>query len=237
MRQEVLTKEQAELLPLVKKFIKDFGLVGGTAIALQIGHRRSIDFDLFSDREFNNAKIRRLIITSGHQIGKVYKDEAGQFTFFVNPVKSVSLVSGLKSPTATNLLSPTSSTALFNRVNKVQFTFFHYSFKIEFSKHFEKILRMPDLLTLAAMKAYALGRRAKWKDYVDLYFIINKYHSIKKIVEKSKAIFKNEFNERIFREQLAYFKDIDYREEIDYLPGFAISDKKVKKELIKFSLE
>lgn len=204
MRQEVLTKEQAELLPLVKKFIKDFGLVGGTAIALQIGHRRSIDFDLFSDREVNNGKIRQMIIKSGCKIGKVYKDEAGQFTFFVN---------------------------------KVQFTFFHYPFKIEFSKHFEKILRMPDLLTLAAMKAYALGRRAKWKDYVDLYFIINKYYSIKKIIERGKTIFKGEFNERIFREQLAYFKDIDYREEVEYLPGFAVSDEKVKKELIKFALE
>lgn len=204
MRQEVLTDEQIKLLPLVKKFIKDFGLVGGTAIALQIGHRRSIDFDLFSDREFDNAKIRKLIIKSGHKIGKVYKDEAGQFTFFVN---------------------------------KVQFTFFHYPFKIEFSEHFEKILRMPDLLTLAAMKAYALGRRAKWKDYIDLYFIINKYHSIKKIVIRANAIFKGEFNERIFREQLAYFKDIDYREEVEYLPDFVVSDEKVKKELIKFALE
>lgn len=204
MRQEVLTDEQIKLLPLVKKFIKDFGLVGGTAIALQIGHRRSIDFDLFSSREFNNGKIRNMIIKSGHKIGKVYKDEAGQFTFFVN---------------------------------KVQFTFFHYPFKIEFSKHFEKILRMPDLLTLAAMKAYALGRRAKWKDYVDLYFIINKYHSIKKITARAKDIFKNEFNERIFREQLTYFKDIDYREEVEYSPGFAVSDAKVKKALIKFSLE
>ena len=42
---EILTKEQKELLPLVKKFYKDFGLVGGTAIALHIGHRESIDFD------------------------------------------------------------------------------------------------------------------------------------------------------------------------------------------------
>jgi len=204
MRQEILTKEQIKLLPLVKKFIKDFGLVGGTAIALQIGHRRSIDFDLFSDREFNNGKIRQMIIKSGHKIGQVYKDELGQFTFFAD---------------------------------KVQFTFFHYPFKIEFSEPFEKILKMPDLLTLAAMKAYALGRRAKWKDYVDLYFIINKYHSIKKIIARGKDIFKAEFNERIFREQLAYFEDLDYREEVDYLPGFAVSEEKIKKALIKFGLE
>ena len=36
---------------------------------------------------------------------------------------------------------------------------------------------MPDLLHLAAMKAYALGRRAKWKDYVDLYFILKDFYS------------------------------------------------------------
>ena len=36
----------------------------------------------------------------------------------------------------------------------------------------ENIFRLPSLLTLAAMKAYALGRRSKWKDYVDLYFLL-----------------------------------------------------------------
>ena len=44
---EILTKEQLELLPVVGGFLKDFGLVGGTAIALHIGHRESIDFDMF----------------------------------------------------------------------------------------------------------------------------------------------------------------------------------------------
>ncbi len=73
MHKEILTKEQIELLPLVHEFIKDFGLVGGTAIALQIGHRRSIDFDLFSLKEFDNAKIRKIIIKNGWKIGKVYK--------------------------------------------------------------------------------------------------------------------------------------------------------------------
>ena len=46
MHKEILTKEQLELLPTIKFFSKDFGLVGGTAIALHIGHRHSIDFDL-----------------------------------------------------------------------------------------------------------------------------------------------------------------------------------------------
>lgn len=203
MHKEILTEEQIKLLPLVEKFIKDFGLVGGTAIALQIGHRRSIDFDFFSTKEFNNAKIRKMIIRSGYKIDKVYKDEAGQFIFFVN---------------------------------NVQLTFFYYPFKIKFSEHFGKILKMSDLLTLAAMKAYALGRRAKWKDYVDLYFIINKYHSIEKIVKRSKIIFKSEFNEKLFREQLAYFEDINYSEEVIYMKNYEIDNKIIQRELINFSL-
>ncbi|EKD45903.1 MAG: hypothetical protein ACD_69C00081G0003 [uncultured bacterium] len=204
MHKEVLTEEQMKLLPLVHVFMKDFGLVGGTAIALQIGHRRSIDFDLFTYTEFDNAKIKKTIKKHGWKISRVYQDEAGQFTFLINTV---------------------------------QFTFFQFPFAIKFSEQLDKITRMPDLLTLAAMKAYTLGRRAKWKDYVDLFFIINQYHSIKKIMRRCKTIFAHEFNERLFREQLAYFQDINYSEIVTFLPGYEVSEKEIKKRLIAFSLE
>lgn len=199
-----MAEEQEKLLPLAKKFINDFGLVGGTAIALQIGHRRSVDFDLFALKNFDNASIRKIIAKSGYKIDRVLKDEAEQFTFLVG---------------------------------SVQFTFLYYPFRIEFSENFEGFFKMPDLLTLAAMKAYALGRRAKWKDYVDLYFIVNKYHSIEKIIKKGKDIFAAEFNEKIFREQLVYFDDIDYSEEVYFLPGMEASEEKIKKELVQYSLE
>ncbi|RLC36284.1 hypothetical protein DRH27_05445 [Candidatus Falkowbacteria bacterium] len=203
MHKNILTKEQVKLLPLIKSFSKDFGLVGGTAIALQIGHRESIDFDCFTLNEFSNAKIRRNILKNGYKIQKTYKDEKGQFTFIID---------------------------------NVQFTFFYYFFKINFSKSFEKIIKMPDLLTLAAMKAYALGRRVKWKDYVDLYFIIKDFYTVEEIIKKSKAIYKGEFNGRIFREQLSYFDDINYSEKIVYKPGFEVDDKIIQKKLIEFSL-
>ena len=47
MSQEVLTKAGKEIFPLLGKF-EDFYLARGTALALQIGHRISVDFDLFS---------------------------------------------------------------------------------------------------------------------------------------------------------------------------------------------
>jgi hypothetical protein len=49
MHLEILSKEQVELLTFIEKFKSRFYLVGGTAIALQIGHRQSIDFGLFCD--------------------------------------------------------------------------------------------------------------------------------------------------------------------------------------------
>ena len=203
LHSEILTKEQKELLPLVKKFYKDFGLVGGTAIALHIGHRESIDFDLFSFKEFKNVNIKKRILRN-NKIDKVIRDESEQFTFIINGVL---------------------------------FTFFCYPFEINYKVDFDQILKIPSLLTLAAMKLFALGRRAKWKDYVDLYFIIKDFHSIPEIMKQAKSIFKNEFNEKICREQLAYFKDISYLEEVRYLKGFEVSDKIIKKGLIEFSLE
>ena len=57
MHKEILTEVQNELLPMVKSFQKKFTLVGGTAIALHIGHRESLDFDLFSREPFRNYEI------------------------------------------------------------------------------------------------------------------------------------------------------------------------------------
>ncbi len=202
MHDEVLTEKQKEILPLLKKYSDNFGLVGGTAIALHIGHRESIDFDLFSCNEFENDNIRRIIVSSGEKIKRVIRDEKDEFSFILNDV---------------------------------QMTFFHYPFKISFEDDFDGFIKTPNLLTLAAMKAYALGRRVKWKDYVDLYFILKNYHSIDEISKKAREIFEGEFNEKTFREQLVYFEDIDYSEEIIYKKGYETSVEDIKKSLIDFS--
>lgn len=57
MHKKILSKNQTELLPLVTKFKREFYLVGGTAIALHIGHRQSIDFDLFKEKSINKKKL------------------------------------------------------------------------------------------------------------------------------------------------------------------------------------
>lgn len=197
MHKEILTAEQNKLLPLVESFAKDFGLVGGTAIALHLGHRRSIDFDLFTAKPLRNQSVL-------NRISKNFKIEL----LIVNKLDELTFI-----------------------LKGVKLTFFRYPYAIDYQEKLGKI-KIPDLLTLSAMKAYALGRRAKWKDYVDLYFILKNHHTLAQICAQAKKIFGAEFNEKIFRAQLSYFEDIDYSEQVDFMPGFEVSDKEVKKALI-----
>ena len=203
LHKEILTPEQEGMLHLFSVFVKDFGLVGGTAIALHIGHRRSIDFDFFSFEPFDNVSIKQKVFRK-KKIDEIFVNRKGELTFSIQGVK---------------------------------ITFFHYPFKIDYKESLDHFIHIPDLLTLAAMKAYALGMRAKWKDYVDLYFIMRKYHSIEEIIKRAQSIFGKEFNEKIFRTQLSYFKDINYSEEVFYMPGFEVQDRVVEKGLREFSLQ
>ena len=55
------------LLTLLRKLasepvFEDFFLVGGTALALQIGHRLSVDIDLFTQNELNIPEITRYLV-------------------------------------------------------------------------------------------------------------------------------------------------------------------------------
>jgi len=202
MHLEVLTDSQLELLDLVKDFSGEFGLVGGTAVALQIGHRRSVDFDLITLKKLQSDKVRNTI-REKYEIRDVLID---------NPVE-LTLV-----------------------VKNVKFTFLHYPFNVTFSEKLEKVISLPDVVTLSAMKAYALGRRAKWKDYVDLFFIFKK-HSLREVTKKAEEIFEGEFNEKLFREQLSYYKDIDYSEVVNYLSNFEISDTAIRESLKEISVQ
>jgi len=202
MHNEILSPGQQELLPLLKLFKKEFYLVGGTAVALYIGHRRSIDFDLF-----NYAPIRpKSLLTKISESGFPF-DVTRRVTEQLNV-----------------------------NIREVKFTFYQYPFMIDSPNSFEGVLRMPTLIDLAAMKAYALGRRSKWKDYVDLYFILKEYYTIKQISNRASTIFDQLFSEKLFRAQLAFFADIDYSEPIEYL-GTPVPEDEIRDFLVEKAID
>lgn len=200
MHLEILNKEQVELLPILSQFKREYYLVGGTAIALHIGHRESIDFDLFKEKNIRKKDVF----------------------------------------TKLNMIEYKVSFADYNQLNMlskgVKITFFSFPYNVPLNAELKGFLKMPDLLTLAAMKAFALGRRSKWKDYLDLYFVLKFHFTFKEIANKAKEIFKEEFIEKQFIAQLGYFKGINYDEEVTFLIQNPPSQEEVMRFLSDISL-
>lgn len=202
MHLHILSKEQADILPHLKSFNRTFYMVGGTAIALHLGHRRSIDFDLFCQAPLNKHRLKSKLLTIPFKKNTLFED-----------VDQVHLM-----------------------IHEVKMTFFNYPYPVEHPVKVKNVISFPDLITLAAMKAFALGRRAKWKDYVDLYFILKDHFTIEEISHKAKTIFGTIYNEKLFREQLAFHKDIDFSEPVEYLIP-VVSEKEIKKFLTERAID
>jgi len=202
MHDEVLNDAQRKLLPLMALFRREFYLVGGTAIALHLGHRRSVDFDLFKQSGLNHKKNLDRIVAAGfgHRVTRRVEEQM-------------------------NLI-----------VGGVKLTFFQYPFPVVPEDRFEDVFRMPSLLSLAAMKAYALGRRSKWKDYVDLYFLLTEHFSIEEVSAKAAGLFGELFSEKLFRAQLSFFDDVDYAEEVEYLIANPPADGDIKAKLTQLAI-
>lgn len=68
---EILPKRQRDLFDKFAslEWVRNFYLAGGTALALQIAHRRSIDFDFFTENSIDLQKIkRRLALIGDYQV-------------------------------------------------------------------------------------------------------------------------------------------------------------------------
>lgn len=202
MHSEILNERQKELLPLLTLFRREYYLVGGTAIALYIGHRRSIDFDLFKFSAINHKRNLDRIAASPFQ-HIVTRRVTEQMNIIVNDVK---------------------------------ITFFQYPFPVKPTERYDNCFRLPSLLQLAAMKAYALGRRSKWKDYVDLYFLLRDHFTIADISVTASQLFGELYSEKMFRSQLCYFDDIDYTEAVDWLITNPPTNDEIKETLTEFAL-
>lgn len=194
MHLNILNDDQQQLLPSLSKFKRAFYMVGGTSIALHIGHRLSIDFNLFKKGKINPKAIVDKFKSAKEDI-RVTLNIAGQLNLMCRNVK---------------------------------FTFFEYEFAVPHPVSVQKCINIPDLLDWAAMKAYALGRRSKWKDYVDLYFILKDHYSLQQISTRANEIYGDLFSEKLFRGQLNYFTGINFDEKVEFIAGFETSEEIIK---------
>lgn len=183
-------------------------LAGGTALALQIGHRVSYDFDVFCSKEINQNQAKK--ITEVIPIQEVLVNSSDELSFLTK--------------------------------EGVKFSLVYYPFDL--NKFLVRDLSLPismlSIQGIAATKAYALNRRASWRDYLDLYVIIKHFGvTLSEIVKNSKEIYGGLFSEKLFFAQLVYTEDISEKEiqktkllneEVSLSEVKAFFEKGVKKE-------
>jgi len=178
MHLETLTENTKKVWDKIQNFenIKDFYLAGGSALALQIGHRISIDLDFFSDKPIKTTLLKDL-------------EE-----FFEKPVGVL-----VKSKDELTII-----------IDEVKVTFLYYYFPLIHPLKKDKNIKLADIEEISLMKAYSLGRRQSFKDYVDMYTLVSdSLVTLKSIIENAKIKYGEIFNDRVFMEQLVYVDDID----------------------------
>lgn len=87
---KVVTQEMRGLIAFLdrQEWIKRFYLAGGTALALQLGHRRSVDLDFFSETDELNVGSREEVIFKLQLTGiQVIENVGGNLLMLANGVR------------------------------------------------------------------------------------------------------------------------------------------------------
>lgn len=177
LQKQAVEPKLLELLEFLMKedTFKDFVLVGGTSLALQLGHRISVDIDLFGNAEVNELDFNN-VLSENH---------------------------------STKLLKKSKSILIYS-INGIKVDFVNYRYPlIDKVINYEGI-RMASDKDIAAMKLSAIAGRGSKKDFIDLYFLLEKY-TIEEIMDFYKQKF-TDGSEFMVQKSLSYFEDADKEE-------------------------
>lgn len=173
--QSIEPKTKRVLEKIAKTWIaKDFYLAGGTALAVWLGHRESIDLDWFCRDGFSDRKIKE-------ELAKI-----GEFK-----------------------LSGEDKGTIHGELDGVKVTFLHYGYKQLFPAAVFEGINLADERDIAAMKIDAVSSRGSKKDFVDLYFLLEKYSLDELLGFFEKKFSGVEYNRLHILKSLVYFENAD----------------------------
>lgn len=176
MYRETLAPETRCVLEKISKqsFIKDFYLVGGTALALHFGHRESIDLDFFSAQDFSLEKLKKEVSALGQY--RLTNEEDG---------------------------------TLDGMLDDVKLTFIRYGYPLLFPLVDFDGVKLADERDIACMKIDAVSARGSRKDFIDLYFLLEKYTLSELLSFFEQKYSHIEYNKLHLLKSLAYFDDAE----------------------------
>jgi predicted nucleotidyltransferase component of viral defense system len=195
---DILDKNRKNILPDLKFLKEDFYLGGGTALALQIGHRESIDFDFFSKKKFNQ-----------NELLEEFRKK--------NSPKKIDIVQNKKNTLSLN-------------IKDIEISCFSYNYPLLKSLIETEYLMLASIEDIAAMKLSAITSRATTKDYIDIYYILQKIPLDKLMLIARKKY--PEIDTNVIVKSLIYFEDIE-EQPIDFKNGKEVSLEKIKAFLEK----
>lgn len=176
----VLPDTQRALWPELKSVGDQFVLYGGTAIAVRLGHRSSVDFDFFSAEDLNlDGMFADLAFL---QRSEILQQEQNTITVSIHgasPVK-VSFFGGIT----------------FGRIGRPEWTD-------------DRCVRVASLIDLMGTKLKVLLQRIETKDYLDIEAILKSGVSLEDGLGAAQTLYGNRFPPMDCAKALSYFEEGD----------------------------
>jgi len=183
---DVLPSSQQRLWPGLAPLAElGFTLYGGTAIALRLGHRESIDFDFFSERPLDRERLKKALPFLAKSVTLQDHDDTW-----------VVLCCG------------------DNEDDRVKVSFFgmiSFGRVGEPDATEDGVLRIASLDDLMATKLKVVLQRAETKDYRDIVAMINAGVSLSRGLASARLLFGPNFQPSESLKALVYFDDGDLK--------------------------
>lgn len=176
MYYDILDNERRAVLAKLSYFKDRYYLAGGTGLALQLGHRDSIDFNFFTNTDIDTKELFLQImeVFAGNEILKK-QEEHNTLTVFIN--------------------------------RNIKLSFFTYKYKLLQATIKESNINIASILDIACMKLSAITSRSTNKDYVDLYYILQKLSLVDLFLALADKI--PELDTALVLKSLVYFDDLE----------------------------
>ena len=182
---DILPPAQLKLWPLLKDVPKEFILYGGTAVALQLGHRISVDFDFFSNSPLNKNKlITSFPLLQKYQLVQPELNTIDCIIDFPEGAVKLQFLAGLG-----------------GRQKQISTPFVA-----------DNQLQIASLKDLFATKLNTIQHRAECKDYIDINAIINSGISLAEGLGCAIAVFGRLFDPATSLRALCSYRDGDLDE-------------------------
>lgn len=179
-RLEILPPAQLALWPELRAVPSRFVLYGGTAIALRLAHRQSVDFDFFCSESFVPHELRAsLPFLAGSELLQVAPNTLTIRVARPEPVK-LSFFGALP----------------IGRVGTPERTE-------------DGVLQIASLLDLAGTKAVTVQQRSEAKDYLDLHTLLLNGVSLAAALGAAHTLYGADFQPVLTLKALAHFGDGD----------------------------